>query len=70
MKSPGWSEPPPTPQAADAPTACPACRSASIVTTSKIPDAESYWRCQTCGEIWNVSRSRERPNQPGAYRWP
>ena len=33
------------------PALCPACRSASIVTTAKTPDADSYWRCTSCGEI-------------------
>src|SRR5262249_40411250 len=41
------------------PTACPACQSLSIVTTAKTPDATSYWRCISCGEIWNTSRRRE-----------
>jgi transposase-like protein len=38
------------------PAACPSCRSSAITTTAKNPDASSYWRCNTCGEIWNVSR--------------
>ena len=40
------------------PVTCPACRSTSIVTTAKIPDADSYWRCTSCGEVWNASRSQ------------
>jgi predicted Zn finger-like uncharacterized protein len=39
-----------------APTACPACQSSAIVTTEKKPDAGSYWRCESCGEVWNDSR--------------
>jgi predicted Zn finger-like uncharacterized protein len=47
------------------PTACPSCQSASIVTTAKVPDATSYWRCTSCGEVWNASRRREaRPDVP------
>jgi len=42
------------------PAACPACRSSSIVTAAKIPDADSYWRCTSCGEVWNDSR-RQTP---------
>lgn len=42
--------------AASVPTTCPACRSTSISTTAKNPDVSSYWRCGSCGEIWNVSR--------------
>lgn len=40
------------------PTSCPACRSPSIVTTSKNPDESSYWRGRGCGEIWNAGRFR------------
>lgn len=41
-----------------APETCPTCRSSSILTTSKTPDAESYWRCVRCGDVWNDSRRR------------
>ena len=40
----------------DIPTACPVCKSSSITTTAKKPDVSSYWRCTSCGEIWNISR--------------
>jgi predicted Zn finger-like uncharacterized protein len=43
--------------AAASPATCPFCRSSSIVTKAKNPDADSYWRCTTCGEIWNGGRS-------------
>lgn len=46
------------------PTACPACRSSSISTTAKSPDVNSYWRCGSCGEIWNMSR-RVAPRSAG-----
>ena len=49
------------------PASCPACRSSSIVTTAKIPDADSYWRCTICGEIWNASRSKTK--RPGGHQW-
>src|SRR5438552_14897515 len=49
-----------------APASCPACRSSSIVTTAKSPDADSYWRCTTCGEVWNDSRRQApRYKMPG-----
>ena len=48
------------------PSVCPACRSSSVSTTSKSPDAESYWRCEACGEVWNVSRRR---TMTGANGW-
>jgi predicted Zn finger-like uncharacterized protein len=49
------------------PAACPTCHSPLIVTTAKIPDSASYWRCTKCGEVWNVSRSQN--NGRGGYRW-
>lgn len=49
------------------PPACPSCRSTDTVTTSASPDADSYWRCTKCGEVWNVARSQ--PNRYGAPRW-
>ena len=51
----------------DVPTRCPACRSSSITTTAKSPDTSSYWRCTSCGEIWNVSRRDGA--RPGAVPW-
>jgi hypothetical protein len=42
----------------DVPSACPVCRSSSIVTTVKTPDVNTYWRCAKCGEVWNVARRR------------
>ena len=50
-----------------APVICPACQSSSIVTKAKSPDADSYWRCTSCGEIWNASRRVAA--RPSAYRW-
>jgi predicted Zn finger-like uncharacterized protein len=48
------------------PASCPSCTSADIVSTAKIPDANSYWRCSNCGEVWNPGRRRMM--QP-AERW-
>jgi transposase-like protein len=50
------------------PTACPACQSATISTTARNPDENSYWRCGGCGEIWNASR--RTTTRSGGYRWP
>jgi predicted Zn finger-like uncharacterized protein len=51
---------------AGTPTTCPACQSSSIVTTEKKPDASSYWRCESCGEVWNDSRlEATRPTRRG-----
>jgi transposase-like protein len=38
------------------PTHCPACGGNKLTTTSKAQDRHSYWRCLTCGEVWNLER--------------
>jgi transposase-like protein len=38
------------------PTRCPACGASDLTTTSKAQDRHSYWRCLTCGEVWNLER--------------
>lgn len=48
------------------PTSCPSCRSTLIVTSAQRPDAESYWRCTNCGEVWNASRA---PTGRQGGRW-
>jgi hypothetical protein len=45
------------------PSACPACQSGDLTTTSKVVNLETYWRCVTCGEVWNVRR-REASRYP------
>jgi ribosomal protein L37AE/L43A len=50
------------------PSACPACQSPSVTTTKKHPDANSYWRCERCGEVWNVGRRHDRPSGAAAWR--
>jgi predicted Zn finger-like uncharacterized protein len=49
------------------PSCCPTCRSQAIVTTAKVPDAQSYWRCTACGDMWNVTR-RQSP-QTSVRSW-
>ena len=41
------------------PAACPVCRSTDLKTTSKTVDEATYWRCATCGEVWNAGRRRD-----------
>ena len=53
----GSSKPPPPDY--NAPTNCPSCRSTEISTVSKVADADSYWRCKRCGEVWNDDRGRQ-----------
>ena len=50
-----------------APATCPKCQSSLIVTKAKSPDADTYWRCTRCGEVWNASRTVF--DRPGASRW-
>lgn len=50
------------------PSACPACQSSSIASAAKRPDATTYWRCEACGEVWNVGR--RQAERPGGPRWP
>jgi predicted Zn finger-like uncharacterized protein len=50
------------------PTICPACQSSLILTTAKVPDANSYWRCKACGEIWNQGRYQAAPPAPRPWR--
>jgi transposase-like protein len=48
--------PTPVPDGAAPPARCPACRSRDLKTTSKVVNADAYWRCCDCGEVWNVGR--------------
>lgn len=51
------------------PPACPECASSSVTTTDKHPDVNSYWRCEQCGEIWNIGRRRhDGPGRAIAWR--
>jgi transposase-like protein len=54
--------------ASNAPTTCPACRSSSISTTAKNPDVSSYWRCGSCGEIWNAARRTDVRSGVNSWR--
>ena len=50
-----------------APATCPMCQSVAVVTKAKSPDADTYWRCTKCGEVWNVLR--EAAGRQSAGRW-
>lgn len=60
---------PPVPSAlaGNVPSACPTCQSQAIVTAAKTPDASTYWRCTSCGDVWNDSRCHEQ--QARDRRW-
>ena len=51
--------------AATTPTQCPECRSKAVGTLAKTITPDTYWRCQSCGAVWNETRSRAKPNN----RW-
>lgn len=53
-------------EAVTAPSQCPTCRSKDVTTTSKVVSASSYWRCNACGDVWNVQRRRDA----GRYTYP
>jgi ribosomal protein L37AE/L43A len=40
------------------PAACPFCQSPNVKTKTAAGkvDANSYWRCEACGEMWNAGR--------------
>jgi len=53
-----------------APTTCPFCGSTKIATASEKADVSAYWRCEVCGEMWNVGRLQSRSNRyNGGSRW-
>jgi hypothetical protein len=47
-----------------APVDCPFCRSTQVVTAADVKgkatvkDADRYWRCAACGEVWNPGRAK------------
>jgi hypothetical protein len=41
------------------PSACPFCQSTAVSAPPK-SDASTYWRCGTCGEMWNAARLIQR----------
>ena len=54
-----FSEPQPIRrEATEPPSKCPQCDSPRVKTTSKTITSSTYWRCEACGEIWNVGRRR------------
>ena len=58
------------PQDFPAPTNCPFCRSPKIAMPNDKVNASTYWRCEACGEMWNIDRLRESSNRFGdGPRW-
>jgi len=46
------------PRHASAPLKCPFCASEAIAATTQKVTAETYWRCETCGQLWHPERLR------------
>lgn len=44
------------PEIPQRPARCPHCGGRDMVTTSKVIDSNTYWRCEKCGEVWNLDR--------------
>jgi ribosomal protein L37AE/L43A len=57
------------PKTEPTPTACPFCQSPKISTPSEKVDASTYWRCDGCGQMWNVGRLRTSNRQSSGRRW-
>jgi hypothetical protein len=52
-----------------APTSCPFCGSTRIVMTGlekKAPQADHYWLCARCRELWHPRRLKRIEASPGA----
>jgi hypothetical protein len=50
------------------PEACPFCESKAVGTRDKAITISTYWRCQSCGEMWNPQRL-ERTTLPPRRGW-
>ena len=59
------TEPEPEPP----PTVCPFCRSARISIPNEKVSASTYWRCDACGQMWNVKRHTASLRSPYDRRW-
>jgi hypothetical protein len=57
-----------------APVDCPFCASMHVVTAADVKgkpavkDADRYWRCAACGEVWNPGRARAQHERPTLLR--
>ena len=46
----------PTQDPVQRPEACPFCESTAVGTLDKAITISTYWRCHSCGEMWNPQR--------------
>ncbi len=59
----------PEPESPVSPVACPFCQSAKIRAASEKVDSSAYWRCEACGQMWNVGRLKAPHRQQFGGRW-
>ena len=52
----------------NAPAKCPFCASETIAATSQKVTVETYWRCETCGQLWHPARLRAQWEYGGPRR--
>jgi transposase-like protein len=53
------------------PTHCPFCASGSISASGQKITPSTYWRCESCSQLWNPERLRARDDRmlsPQSYR--
>jgi transposase-like protein len=60
----GTRQPAQTEQPVHRPEACPFCQSKAVGTLAKVITASTYWRCQSCGEMWNPERLQRASHPP------
>jgi ribosomal protein L37AE/L43A len=60
-----------TEQLVQRPEACPFCQSKAVGTLDKAITISTYWRCQSCGEMWNPQRLERTtlPPRRGSSSW-
>ena len=46
---------------------CPFCKSVAVTSNGK-KGVSPYWRCNSCGEIWNPKRLNSRIASEGRWR--
>jgi len=59
----------PEPESPLSPLACPFCQSAKIRAASVKADSSAYWRCEACGQMWNVGRLKASHRPQFGGRW-
>src|SRR5258708_13455638 len=70
LRAENMREAAPAPDDGAAPARCPVCRSQDLKTTSKVLNADTYWRCGGCGEVWNVPPPPARSPYPTTLPFP